>query len=208
MANKKFGVENDKRQFFRVDDISLLKHKVVDANESHEDNELAYEQRKKRLTIKAAFESMTREMHPIHKMIAASNGKVAQYLTMVNEKLDMLSDCLVRSEIEDMVEDGPQEINIGAGGVSFSSNTPVMVGTVLEMELVLLPENNVVFSLARVVTCAKNEEATRELNAYKIAVAFQDMNEDVRDLISRHVIKKEIAAMVLSQSDDRERSVI
>jgi len=204
MANKKFGVENDKRQYFRVDDISLVKHKVRDANKSHENNELAYEQRKKRLTIKAAFESMTREMQPVHKMIAANNSKVAQYLTMMNEKLNMLSDCLVRSEIEEMVEGGPQEVNIGAGGVSFSSNTPVMVGTVLEMELVLLPDNNVVFSLAKVVTCVKNETAVNEQNAYQIAVAFQDMNEEVRDLISRHVIKKEIEAMVLSQHQDDE----
>jgi len=206
MANKRFGVENDKRQFFRVDDISLIQHKVFDAN--NESNELAYEQRKKRLIIKAEFESMTREMQPVHKMIAASNSKVAQYLSMIDEKLDMLSDCLVRSEIECMAEDRPQEVNIGAGGVSFSSNSPVMVGCVLEMELVLLPENNVVFSLAKVVSCVKNETEKSGQNAYKIAVAFQDMNEEVRDLISRHVIKKEIAAMVLSQSDGKEYSAI
>jgi len=206
MANNKFDVENDKRQYFRVDDISLIQHKVFDAN--NESNELAYEQRKKRLTIKAEFESMTREMQPVHKMIAASNSKVAQYLSMIDEKLDMLSDCLVRSEIECMAEDRPQEVNIGAGGVSFLSNSPVMVGCVLEMELVLLPENNVVFSLAKVVSCVKNETEKGEQNAYKIAVAFQDMKEEVRDLISRHVIKKEIAAMVLSQSDGKEYSAI
>lgn len=198
MMSSKFDIENDKRHFFRVDDLTLIKHKVLDTDDAPVANEHAYQQRKKRLTLKARFESMTREMRPIHKMIAANNSKVAQYLSMIDEKLDMISDCLVRSEIEEMEEAIPQEVNLGAGGVSFCSHTPVMIGSVLEMELVLLPDNNVIFSLAKVVTCAKNETGSGDKNSYRIAVQFQDMDERVRDLISRHVIKKEIEAVVMN----------
>ncbi len=206
MVNK-FDIENDKRHFFRVDDLSLVKHRVIDADGSQEKNVHAYEQRKKRLTLKAKFESMSREMRPIHKMIAANNSKVAQYLAMIEKKLDMLSDSLVRSEIEEMKESTPQEVNIGAGGVSFMSSSPVMVGGVLEMELVLLPEHNVIFSLAKVVSCVKVEPGTAEKNNYRIAVQFYDMDEGVRDIVSRHVIKKEIEAVVLSSGEAQATAV-
>ncbi len=195
MARNKIGGEDDRRDYFRIDDISILKHTLIDEDNLLSKDEVLYRQRKKRLTLKAKLERMTREMRPLHKMIAARNEKIAQYLSVIDKKLEILSDCLVSSELIEMDID-PSEINIGAGGISFLSNAPIMTASLIEIELVLLPENNVIFSCAKVVSCTKTDAHLAEKNNYKIAVEFIDMDEGVRDLISHHVITKELEAVV------------
>ncbi len=200
MERNKVDNERDRRDYFRIDDISILKHTIVDANNVLTKDEMLFQQRKKRLTLKAKLESMTREMRPIHEMIAARSEKIAQYLSMIDKKLEIISDCMVSSELIEM-EIEPSEINLGAGGISFLSNSPIMAGGLVEIELVLLPENNVVFSCAKVINCNRMDRAEKDKNNYKIAVEFIDMDEEVRDLISRHVIKKELDGVADRHND-------
>ncbi len=194
MLKNKRTFSNERRNYFRIDDVSLLKIDVVDAEEQLIQREVRYQQRKKRLTLKAKLENITREMQPLHKMIAARNSKVAKYLGMLDKKMDLLGDCLVSNELAEM-DIEPEEVNLSAGGISFYSSSPIMIASLLEIELVLLPENNIIFSYAKVVSCNKINKLK---NQYKVAVEFVDMNDDVRDLISHHVIKKEIDGVVAS----------
>lgn len=197
MAQNKFDVKNEKRNFFRIDDICLIKYRLVDP--SREDGEdSSYRQRVEKLTLRARLESMSREMHPVHKMIAAKNSKIASYLTMLDKKIDMLSEYLINTELDD--EHGePQPVNIGAGGISFMSASPIMVGGLVELEMVLFPGKHVIFSRANVVSCIKQE--VDDANRYRVAVEFVGMLDDVRDLITRHVIKKEIDSVMSGQSE-------
>ncbi|HHO59275.1 MAG TPA: PilZ domain-containing protein [Thiotrichales bacterium] len=200
MAIDKFDIGNDRRHYFRIDDVSLLQYTVVedDAVASEDDG---YQLRRKKLMLKARLETMTREMQPLHKMIAAKNSKVAQYLSMLDRKLDQLADCMVSSEIAEMrIESTP--VNIGAGGLSFMNGSPIMNGTLLEVQLVLLPENNAIISYARVVNCAKIDIPAKEKKQYKIAIEFEGLDEEVRDLISRHVIARDIEAVAGRRDSD------
>ncbi len=199
MAKKRMNIEDDKRNYFRIDDVSLIRHKVVDAAEGDLADDYAYQKKRNRCTLRARLESMSREMQPVHKMIASKNSKVADYLSMLDRKLMMLADCLLDDDCDSSVGE-PQAINLGAGGVSFMNGSPIMVGGMIEIELVLLPGNEVIFSRAKVVTCEKQDNESRD-NKYRIAVEFTGMTDEVRDLISRHVIKKEIDNVVAGSEE-------
>ncbi len=182
--------DTEKRSFFRIDDVAIIKHRQV--SEEHVTSEAyRHEQaRVNKLTLKARFESMSREMQPLLKVIDKSHSKIARYLEALDRKLNLLSEYVIECEMEDMNIE-PQHINIGAGGVSFASPCPVMVGSMLELRMILLPENTGIFTYARVVTCSKLDKKDDEQNQYRIALEFVNMEDDVRDLITRHVLFKE-----------------
>jgi len=191
MIQKRSGVADDRRDYFRIDDTSIVRYKIIENNTSPRDEDILYQQRKKRLTLKAKLDSLTREMQPVHKMIASSNAKVARYLAMIDRKLEMISDCLVYNELC-AENNNPVPINLGAGGISFGNKNPIMSGSILELEIVLLPENAAIFSAAKVVACVKEESSTVDDSYFRISVEFIDMEEGVRDLISHHVLIREI----------------
>ena len=187
--NKASG--NDKRKYFRVDDIAILSYRAVSWAEvrsaQKQDSGLPIH----KLTFKANLERLSRELQPLYKIIKSSNSNIAMYLATLDKKIDLLSERLIGDdETENDIE--PQQINIGAGGLSFISDKPLVAGAMLEIQMKLLPENLVIFSYARIISC-KSLEAGAEQQDYKIAVEFEFMDDDVRDLITRHVLGKERA---------------
>ena len=180
----------EKRNYFRIDDIAILHYSVV-SEESHgeemnHDDQLLID----KLTLKARFDCITREMHPLYRVIEAGSPEIAQYLSAIDKKLNLLSEYYVEIAMSDM-DMAPQKVNLGAGGLSFISASPIMSGTVLELRLVLLPEHTGIFSYARVVACLRNSDGAKEAGHYRVSVEFERMNDDVRDIISRHVLARE-----------------
>ena len=182
--------EDEKRRYFRIDDVAIIKHRQV-TDEHISSEAYRHEQaRLNKLTLKARFETMTREMKPLLKMIDKSNSRIARYLESLDNKLNLLSEYVIECAMEDMAIE-PQHINIGAGGVSFTSETPIMIGATLELRMVMLPENTGIFTYARVVTCNRLEQVSEDGHQYRVALEFVSMEDDVRDLITRHVLAKE-----------------
>ena len=185
----------DRRNYFRIDDVTILYHRVLaNDEESHsqeEVNQLAID----RLTLKARFEALTRELKPLSSHIEQGNPRLAQYLAAIDKKLNMLSEVLMDAAVDDL-DEKPQKVNISAGGLSFESSSPITPGSILELRIILLPTNVGIYSHARVVLCKKEDEDGEGNKMYKIAVEFVRMDEEFRDLISRHVLSRERAALV------------
>lgn len=186
--------EVEKRNYFRIDDVAILHYRVVseemhDENRNHDDQILI-----DKLTIKARFDCISREMQPLYRVIEAGSPEIARYLSAIDKKLNLLSEYYVEIAMSDM-DMVPQKVNLGAGGMSFISPSPIMSGSILELRLVLLPEHTGIFSYARVVTCARNSDAVAETGQYRISVEFERMSDAVRDIISRHVLGREQASI-------------
>jgi hypothetical protein len=183
--------DTERREYFRIDDVTLLHHKVIEGEENEDSGEsdsLLLE----KLTLKARFDTISRELQPLLHIISADSPNIAQYLSALEKKLDILAEYLIDSEMSN-IGVSPREVNIGAGGVAFFSSSPVMTGALIELRIVLLPENIGIFTLARVVSCLPVSE--NDTNYYKIAVKFEYMNDEVRDLICRHVLTAERASI-------------
>ncbi len=183
------AVNNDKRKYFRIDDIALLSYRVVSWSEvrsaQKQDSSLPIN----KLTIKANLDRLSREMQPLYNIIKSSSPNIALYLATLDNKINLLSQYLI--EDDDAENDiKPQQINIGAGGLSFIADKHLVTGAMLEIQMKLLPGNMAIFSYAMVISCTRLE-ASAERQDYKIAVEFEFMDDDVRDLITRHVLARE-----------------
>lgn len=185
--------QSDRRNYFRIDDVTILYYRLLHDEEGANLDQLQQLSVDK-LTLKARFDSMTRELAPLTRSIEEGNPKLAQYLTAMDKKLNMLSEVLMNNAVDELHEQ-PQQVNISAGGLSFTSQSVITPGSLLELRIVLLPSNVGIYSHAKVVACRK-DEADESRVSYKVAVEFVRMDEEFRDLISRHVLKREQAALM------------
>jgi len=183
--------DENRRRYFRIDDDVYLyfrvvsKEDVVDIEHQHEDKLIS------RLTLKARFECLSREMQPLHhRVIDSCSPEIARYLAAVDKKLNMLSEYFIDSELNDM-EMKLQPVNIGAGGISFLSKQPVELGSMVELRLILMPENTGIFSYAKVVACERAKDKKIEDISFTLALEFENMSDEIRNLVSRHIISKE-----------------
>ena len=195
--------ESEKRNYFRIDDMAIIKHRQVTDEHVCSQQYRQEQARVNKLTLKARFESMSREMQPLLRMIDKSNSKIASYLQALDNKLNLLSEYMIECEMEDMNIE-PQHINLGAGGISFTSACPVMTGAMLELRMVMLPENTGIFTYARVVSCSKLDAPNEAQHQYRIGLEFINMEDDVRDLITRHVLHKEQCRLQQHRNADEE----
>lgn len=186
--------EIERRSFFRIDDTAILYYRIISEEEyesgQHDDDLLLVD----KLTLKARFDSISREMQPLFRVIQAGSPDIAQFLSSLDKKLNLLSEYYVEMAMGDM-EMTPQKINLGAGGLAFMSPSPIMSGSIMELRIVLLPEHYGIFSYAKVVSCVRNTDEMTNINSYKISVEFENMSDDVRDIITRHVLGKEQASI-------------
>jgi len=184
----------EKRNYFRIDDIAILHYRIVSEESHAEDKNPDDQQLIDKLTLRARFDCLTREMQPLYRLIEAGSPEIAQYLSAIDKKLNLLSEHYVELAMGDM-DMAPQKVNLGAGGLSFISASPIISGAILELRLILLPEHMGIFSYARVVACIRIHDGMAEPGHYRISVEFERMSDDVRDIISRHVLAKEQEAL-------------
>lgn len=190
---------DDKRKYFRVDDMAFLSYRVVSWAEVRDKQKPKVSKQAAKLTCRANLDRLSRELQPLYNVIKLSNSNVANYLNMLDKKLTLLSDCLLEDE-EFEVSVEPQEINISGGGLLFASEKPLAVGSMLELTMRLMPEDVIIYSYAKIITCTDigtdgEESSVLDNNVkqlkHKIGVEFEFMDDDVRDIITRHVLIRE-----------------
>lgn len=193
--------EPEKREYFRIDDKVILEYRqvsereVTDTEKGLEANDFSW------MTMMAQFDTMSRELGAITRVIGKSSSNISQCLEMLDSKINMIGQQLVAGEMEGMGVE-PQSVNLGAGGASFKSTGPVMVGGMLEVRMMLLPEHTGIISYAKVVNCSALEEAEEKRYRYRVSIEFVDMQEDVRDRITRHVLSRERDRMIREKDSE------
>jgi len=187
--------DTEKRGYFRIDDVAVLQYRQVSEQDALSSNVITEKDPFSKLTMMSHFDSMTRELQTMSKVISKSSSNIANCLEMLDKKVNMIGEYLVSKEMANM-EVEPQCVNIGAGGAAFSSPGAIITGAMLELRMILLPEFVGIFSYARVISCAVQESEPDESRCYKISIEFVNMEDDVRDLITRHVLHKERELMM------------
>ena len=195
MKNVQAKKEIERRSFFRIDDNAILFYRIISEEDYQDDHHEHDQLLVDKMTIKARFDSISRELQPLFRVIQAGSPDIAQYLSALDKKLNLLSEYYVELAMGDL-DMTPQKINLGAGGLAFISQSPIMSGTPMELRIVLLPEHYGVFTYAKVVSCVRNTDDLTNVNSYKISVEFENMSDDVRDAITRHVLGREQASLV------------
>jgi len=110
---------------------------------------------------------------------------LAQWIKIINAKLDYLINLWSFKE-EGFSSLPITEVNISGGGMSFIYDLPYNKGDILELKTVLeAPSPVALFLYGEVVKCEPVN------NAYRVAVKFVNIEEDIRDYIVRFVFHRQ-----------------
>ncbi|MDD1612437.1 MAG: PilZ domain-containing protein [Methylococcaceae bacterium] len=180
----------DRRRFFRInDEVDLYFRKIARqeaTGSSHIDENVLTSD-----ALPQIMDAVEQEMNGLLKRIEVAKPDIAEYLKLLNYKVDMLVECLWRQN--DLVrEKNSYHVNLSASGLAFGSEHSLNQGDYLELKILLPASRALVTTCCRVVQCRQNP-AIDQRYPYVVSVDYMNMKEEDRELLIKHVIKRQMA---------------
>ena len=182
------SVEQDRREYFRVDDSVSLSFQVVHESSMQAKLERLDKGLDDKFTVMANLAVISQEMAGTLRKIEGESPDTARYLKSLDEKIDLMGRAFVAwsSDLSDQPVD---TVNLSASGIAFHASEPIAVGADIELKL-LLPSFTGLLIYGEVVACEKINNPTGGA-AYQARVNFIHLREKDRDLLIRHILKRQ-----------------
>ena len=179
---------SERRSFFRVDDSVSLSFQQITKQEMEDKIEREDFEPEGSFTVMSNIASINQNMAGIMHRIEGGEPDIAAYLKAINSKIDIIGKALLAKE-SDLVEHPAQPVNLSASGMAFYAPEPVTKGSILELRLLLMPSFTGIVTFGEVVGC----DSVKDSDGYNnlIRLNFINMVEKDRDLLIRHVIKRQ-----------------
>jgi hypothetical protein len=177
----------ERRRYFRIEDeIVLFLRQVTpeqicldDALDSHPLDAFS---------LSARLDLLTQEARMPLRRIARDQPELAEYLKILERKIELIARALLEKE-SDMADRSANRVSLSASGLAFDAEIGFERGALLELKMLLPPALVGVIAFGKVVYCSRNpDDAARP---YRVAVDFIGIKEQDRELLIRHVIRKQ-----------------
>jgi len=177
----------ERRRFFRINDDIFLEYDVLNENEYSNAQEELDAIKHTAFSMSAEFATLNNEFHPLLNNIKQNTPDIAQYLELLNQKIDALSQHLLESQIS--ADDKKVSANLSASGIAFRSKTPFNTGQGLRLRIVLFPEKVGIMVFGRVMHCDSEKDIHNE---HLISVDFEHIRYEDQELMIKHNTNKQI----------------
>ncbi len=175
-------MEQERRQFYRIDHPVILEYRVVTESEVAGSPQPYQFDVSPYFLLQSQLAEIDNECQHLLYKVAESTPHLATYLQSLNKKIDLIGRTLSYSGIETESAQ-PYLVNLSEGGISFSEESPIELGSYLALKLIF-PDNGLGLLLyARVQRCLAAE------SGYDIGVSFMKMSESCRTLLARLIIE-------------------
>ena len=179
----------EKRRFFRVDDTINLLQRTIDESKirigSHVSNDVLGS-----CSLGAALDVLNQAAAALAPRLERRDPEMYEYLRLIDSKIQLIAQAIASDE-SDFSEDDKREVSLSASGLAFSNDEAIEVGTALELRMMLTSYMAVIVAYARVVKC--NDISTDNArHPFQICVEYINMNEEDRELLIKHAIKKQM----------------
>ena len=179
----------DRRRYFRVEDHILLEYRLLASSEREEIVKTLRDDNPNRHLIASSFANTSQQMQYVLHKVQEREPEIALYLQTLNEKLDLLARQLAM-ETTEFKDRTPRRVDISAAGLGFDAPEPMAADQLLDIRMLLFPSLDYIRALGRVVRCGEAFEALGK-PAFPVAVDFDFIRDDDRELLVQHVIRKE-----------------
>ncbi|MCW8955996.1 MAG: PilZ domain-containing protein [Gammaproteobacteria bacterium] len=187
--------DEERRRFFRIEDeICLEVSEVTEQEYQNAPDELVKVQQSA-FALSATFATMNHNHIPMMNSIRTSFPEIAQYLDLMNRKIDSLSQHLLNEELL-CSDKNKLKVNISASGIAFDSNQTYPLNQPLMLRLVLLPEKIGIEVFGRVVNIQSSADSS---DITHISVDFEHIRDTDQELLIKHNLNKQMQEL-------RERS--
>ncbi len=186
----------ERRRYYRIDDDVVLS--VRRLNKERFDDELAsFEERRESVCFMNTIELNSEQMLPLKRTLQNRYPEIAEYLDFLETRIDTLSRMISIGDEEP--SEPTQRVNISAQGMQFFSEQELNPDDLVELTVTLKPSNKHLIIIGTVVWSIEDANARAE-EKYAIAVDFSYINDADREVLVKHIHKKQISG--LSQQND------
>lgn len=180
--------QQDRRRFFRIEDEITLSYREV-CLEDVPDAEGFREEILDTFSLSSALESLTQESRTQLKRIERSQPEVAGFLKTLEQKIELLTQSLLIKDAK-LADCTIQKVNISAAGLAFDAEQALRPGAVIEIKMILYPSLVALVTYGKVIYC--NTSIDDNQFPYHIGVDFLSLREQDREVLIRHLVKKQI----------------
>jgi hypothetical protein len=180
----------DRRRFFRINDEVDLYYRKIAAQEAREASYID-ENVLTDAALPQIMAAVEREMNSLLKRLEAAQPEAAQYLKLLNYKVDILAQCFL-NQSDLGREKNSYQVNLSASGLAFGSEQPLSEGDFLELKILLPASRALVTTCCRVIQCRRNL-VKEQRYPYIVSVDYMNMKEEDRDVLIKHVINRQLA---------------
>ena len=192
----------ERRRYFRIEDRVILKYQAlapVDADSLVA--RLQYDH-PSRHQIANTFADTSQQMQYLLRKIEETEPDIAECLDTLNQKLDLLARQL-SLEASQMENEPVRWANVSAAGICFEAEDAISPGSVLELNLLLLPSYARISAVGEVVRCEENTADEPGL-PFRVAADFVYLPETDRELLVQHVVKRETQLLRQQRGDESD----
>ncbi len=189
-------MSEERRRFFRIEDIVSLKAEVVDEDQLPERLESFWNDQHQ-FSLRNEFNYKLEQHQADLRKITTKMPELGRYLGLLQEQLDILTDKVLQDE--DKFTELEKQVNLSAQGIAFISDEPVNIGEIVELHLKLQPGKQKIVVFARVVNCVMEQE---EQGQYRVALDFEHIHEADREMLVKHVHGKQLLALGASRFEE------
>lgn len=176
----------ERREYFRVEDRVLLRYRTVPRQamlhtpaERHFENSEIFE-------LLRELRHIDHEHNNVLRSIAEHNRDLGLYLKNVNRKIDLIANVLASL---DQSQQGREPVlaSLSESGIAFIAEPRLEVGSIVALEIVLLPQHTALALYGEVVM-------NRDQPPARSVVTFAQLRESERQILARHILQVQIAA--------------
>ena len=182
-------MSDERRRFFRIDDIVGLKSQVVEKQELEQRLESFWNDQHQ-FSLRNEFNFKLEQHQADLQHIKNKMPELGRYLSVLQEQLDLLTDKILADDAAFPTQE--TNVNISAQGVSFTSNYQVKKDDIVELNLSLLPNQQKIVVFAKVVGCQLKDKASGE---FTISLNFEHIHEADREILVKHVHGKQLKSL-------------
>nr|WP_314529188.1 PilZ domain-containing protein [uncultured Pseudomonas sp.] len=173
--------EEDRREYYRIDDSIALEIRPLSAVEAAGQEVL--QDASPLFNLLSELHLSEFESQHLLRQISERDRNLAAFLKSQNKRIDLLSQVIAITVLGQIGE--PQPVILSEGGIDFQHPTPIAADARLSIKLVLMPQALGLLLRARVTHCdAKGD-------GYDIGTEFEHPTDAQRQLLARYILQKQ-----------------
>ncbi|AKH19099.1 hypothetical protein AAY24_00650 [Sedimenticola thiotaurini] len=181
--------QNERRQFFRIDDSLSLSYRQIPADQLAGSVESLETGVDSDFTVVSSLAAVSQEMAGTLNKIDRRQPEVASYLKSLDKKIEILGRVLMAHTTE-LLGQPAQSVNLSGTGISFQVEEAIQPGTILELKLLLTPSYAGILCFAEVIGCDPTGDQS-DPQRYNLRATFAHIRERDRDVLIQHVIQRQ-----------------
>ncbi len=199
--NKQIKTGADRRSYFRIDDSVRLSLRRVPAEQLAARLDRLEQDLAGNFTVMSSLAAITSQMAIGLRRIENRDPDVAAYLRAIDQKIEVIGRAFIAQEPELMAE-AAVPVNLSAGGMCAGVDEPYEAGTSLEIRMLLFPSFTGLMIYGTVVNSTPAEDDSGPGYRHLARIEFTHIREQDRDLLIRHLLRRQSAQLRGEQGED------